>query len=472
MGRTIKSAPVQWSAWGEWVWSKTHYRYYRQRCDDRGNVETFWGPIIEEEEGDDVPRQHIDNTTESFADSIAESFGRAQIDEGEEGRHSDDEQASEGEEDQDHEYRVASGTPRNEEAGSSRSRGKTRERERDKEKEKEKKSSKGKHKSGEKERTKHSKGKERREKGSRDDEKDRKGKGKETSDGFGSQSEEEEGLGERGYPGYGHSPFPEDPASGYQGYGAGSSRNEYPQDNFQGLYGPSSGLDALDDFNENEISQAIHESQRQTSGGGSTSAQYGDSTNTMSNHIASGAEYLEELDPRYRIEPSNKFQPGMVFKVLWPEPSGQTDSKTSMASERQGIRDNYGGMIYVGFRRFLVIGNDSGHCTCVPIFTYGNQGCKKKGVKPEKHGIVTLAGRRARLVSGEPTPGLPTVRMRMIAEGESIAWQSRANYSKLITVEHNVKVFFIGRVLEDDHQLVSDSVNKCWAEKTFYHRRR
>ncbi|KEZ43237.1 hypothetical protein SAPIO_CDS4926 [Scedosporium apiospermum] len=33
-----------WSAWGEWIWSKTYSRYYRQRQDNLGNIETAWGP--------------------------------------------------------------------------------------------------------------------------------------------------------------------------------------------------------------------------------------------------------------------------------------------------------------------------------------------------------------------------------------------------------------------------------------------
>lgn len=56
-------------------------------------------------------------------------------------------------------------------------------------------------------------------------------------------------------------------------------------------------------------------------------------------------------------------------------------------------------------------------------------------------------------------------------EGEKLAKESRVNYSKLVTIEHNIKVFFIGAVSPTDSDLVSDAVNKCWEEK-IHHKRR
>lgn len=106
-----------------------------------------------------------------------------------------------------------------------------------------------------------------------------------------------------------------------------------------------------------------------------------------------------------------------------------------------------------------------------PISTYGSKGCKKRGIKPEKHGIITEKGIKSKRLEGEPKLGFPTVRMKMQVDGERLARESRVNYSKIVTVEHNVKVFFIGTIYGDDYDLVVDAVNKCWDQKTFYKNR-
>jgi hypothetical protein len=112
-----------------------------------------------------------------------------------------------------------------------------------------------------------------------------------------------------------------------------------------------------------------------------------------------------------------------------------------------------------------VIANDQGHCTCVPILTYNGKGCKKRGLKPQKHGIIHVQGQKARTLSDEPELGFPPVRMKMTASAETLLKESRVNYSKLVTVEHNVKVYFIGRIISKDWPKVCDAVDQCWYEK-------
>ncbi|UKZ83731.1 hypothetical protein TrVFT333_011540 [Trichoderma virens FT-333] len=137
-------------------------------------------------------------------------------------------------------------------------------------------------------------------------------------------------------------------------------------------------------------------------------------------HITALEEPLEELDPRYRVEPSSKFQPGEIFKVHWSEPQGASSEGAPSVSGKHEIQNRFGTKFFVGFRRFIVIANDQGHCTCV---------------------------------------------VEMKEEGEKLSKESRVNYSKLVTVEHNVKVFFIGSIVYNDWELVSDAVNHCWNKK-------
>ncbi|KAB5580299.1 hypothetical protein GE09DRAFT_432277 [Coniochaeta sp. 2T2.1] len=163
---------------------------------------------------------------------------------------------------------------------------------------------------------------------------------------------------------------------------------------------------------------------------------------------------MEETDPRYRVRKASRFKPG---QTLWSEPSDATT---------ESYKHDGGGQFYLGFRRLVIVANDEDHCTCVPILTYMKQGCAKQGVIAAKHGIIYEAGTKARPLKGEPKLGFPPVRMNITAAGERLAKESRVNYSKLITVEHNVKVFFIGSIDQADFiNIVAKAVDKCWGDK-------
>ena len=89
----------------------------------------------------------------------------------------------------------------------------------------------------------------------------------------------------------------------------------------------------------------------------------------------------------------------------------------------------------------------------------------KKGVKPQNHGVIYEQGKKPKLQSGEPSLGFRSVRSKLTVEYEKLSPESRVNYSKFVTVEHNVKVFFIGHVISEDLEIVSNAVNECWERK-------
>ncbi|KAI1205951.1 uncharacterized protein F4807DRAFT_464183 [Annulohypoxylon truncatum] len=186
------------------------------------------------------------------------------------------------------------------------------------------------------------------------------------------------------------------------------------------------------------------------------------------NYIQGTPGEEEVLDNRYRVEHSQRFQPGEVFKILWSEPLGQVgqigpDDPISDVTKR---RTAAGSKFYIGFRRFIIVTTDeSHHSTCVPILTYDRRGCLKKGVRPNKHGIIYMAGHKPRPLKNEPELGFAPVALQVYAEGETLAKESRVNYSKLVTIEHNVKVFFIGSIAQDDFDNVRYAVNECWNKK-------
>ena len=101
-----------------------------------------------------------------------------------------------------------------------------------------------------------------------------------------------------------------------------------------------------------------------------------------------------------------------------------------------------------------------------PILTYGRKGLIKKGSKQAtKHGIIHTSDKPSTMLSKEPKLGFPPVRMRIKVDDEKLAKESRVNYSKLVTIEHNVKVFFIGSIVSNDINKVGKAVDDCWRRK-------
>lgn len=68
-------------------------------------------------------------------------------------------------------------------------------------------------------------------------------------------------------------------------------------------------------------------------------------------------------------------------------------------------------------------------------------------------------------MKNEPELGYDPVALDIYAPNEKLAPESRVNYSKLVTIEHNVKVFFIGRVVQQHLEYVQNAVNECWGKK-------
>jgi hypothetical protein len=162
----------------------------------------------------------------------------------------------------------------------------------------------------------------------------------------------------------------------------------------------------------------------------------------------------EELDPSFKVHSSKYFKFGEVFKVLWSEPTGSTGTEITVAK--------FGEKAYHKVRRFVIIESRKGHCICIPILTYGGQGTLKNGVHADDHAVIytsksegpvllkTKSGRQEKLKK-------KAIRMNPINLSHKLDYASRVNYAKVYTVEHNVKVFFIGAIAHSSQQqLVSD----------------
>lgn len=100
-----------------------------------------------------------------------------------------------------------------------------------------------------------------------------------------------------------------------------------------------------------------------------------------------------------------------------------------------------------------------------PILTYERKAGTKAGVKPDMHGIIYDEREHLHLPQGEHDLGFEPVRATMTEESETLAKESRVNYAKPSTVEHDSPVWFIGRVHPDDFHIVGNAYRKAWNRK-------
>ncbi|KAH8842054.1 hypothetical protein MCOR27_007198 [Pyricularia oryzae] len=154
---------------------------------------------------------------------------------------------------------------------------------------------------------------------------------------------------------------------------------------------------------------------------------------------------IKDTRSGFKTHDSVYFVPGNVFKTLWPEPMGTSSRYTTVVQAEEK-----GKSIHVSTRRFIIVGNADNQSYCVPIFTYGKQGCKKKGLKPHRHGMVYSGEVPPEPLKNEPQLGYDPVRVYMEPGQQDLMGESRVNYSMLCTVQHNVKALFIGFISQDE----------------------
>ena len=81
-----------------------------------------------------------------------------------------------------------------------------------------------------------------------------------------------------------------------------------------------------------------------------------------------------------------------------------------------------------------------------PILTYQYQATKKRGVKHADHAIIYTGTRPPERLHGEESLGKGPIQVEPRTPRDKLEPESRINYAKIYTVEHNVKVLFVGRI--------------------------
>jgi uncharacterized C2H2 Zn-finger protein len=161
----------------------------------------------------------------------------------------------------------------------------------------------------------------------------------------------------------------------------------------------------------------------------------------------------------FKVHRSSEFIFGAVFKVLWSEPMGSGGTEITF----ENTSAKYGERAFHKIRRFVIVQPKRGHSICIPILTYGYQGVLKYGIHPEDHAVVYsskkdgpyLLDREKGLMSNKP------IRIDIKDASHKLDPLSRLNYAKIYTIEHNVKVLFIGRVARNYEQEVIIAFNQA-----------
>jgi hypothetical protein len=163
----------------------------------------------------------------------------------------------------------------------------------------------------------------------------------------------------------------------------------------------------------------------------------------------------EDLDPRYskRRDAKKFFVVGRVFALLWHESAGEGRPGAEPSLVEHTTVSRYGQRVFSHIRRMAVVRERGGYCVCIPINTYGGQGVMKHGlVKAEReaHSVIH-ANDTAPYAKEEERPFLPKkpIAVRMAGKEQKLDKMSRINFGKPSSVEWNVKVMHVGRVVPD-----------------------
>jgi hypothetical protein len=113
--------------------------------------------------------------------------------------------------------------------------------------------------------------------------------------------------------------------------------------------------------------------------------------------------------------------------------------------------------VYTEIRRFLVIRAFSHHSLCVPIATYRAHGTRYRP-DAQHHSIAYTGSTPPFPLSGENMVRHP-IRIKP-RSSEKFHKASRINFSKIYTIEHNVKVKNIGKVDDEYMPLIMQYIKE------------
>jgi len=156
-----------------------------------------------------------------------------------------------------------------------------------------------------------------------------------------------------------------------------------------------------------------------------------------------------------RVSPRNVrsyFKKGKVFRALWTQTADHENEGRRHTRAITVSRTEFQEPIHTKVQWFIVVRSYKSHCLCVPVATYGLQGTNKNGVNPDDHAALVLDGSDQVLLDGERLRRAP-LHIKMgdrAVRSLNLLLSSRINFTKVHTIEYNIKVQTIGRIVHQD----------------------
>ena len=163
----------------------------------------------------------------------------------------------------------------------------------------------------------------------------------------------------------------------------------------------------------------------------------------------SSSKIVQSDGLEFVTNPKKFFKKGRVFATHWSEPRGITKAErgTNTLAEEA----------FTEMVRFVVLKPKATHSICLRISTYSGQATTKSGIVVADHAAVLSVGDTF-LEHPEGEPGLTKdpIYIKVETPEEKIDSNSRINFGKPYTVEHNLRIRNIGRVVGDSLTKLDD----------------
>jgi len=142
------------------------------------------------------------------------------------------------------------------------------------------------------------------------------------------------------------------------------------------------------------------------------------------------------------------FRPGKVFGTYTIKFHGHSDMKSgrSMTSQEASTRPTYKKLQF-----FVVTKRFDKYSQCIPINTYNGNATSKPHVKSSHHSVIYSTTEVPKLLPGERARDLKKPIKVDVEKGRKhLLPESRLCYSRIETVEHNVPVYKIGKLSDNE----------------------
>jgi hypothetical protein len=100
-----------------------------------------------------------------------------------------------------------------------------------------------------------------------------------------------------------------------------------------------------------------------------------------------------------------------------------------------------------------------------PILTYHGKGAAKGGLQYAGHSVIYTGDKPPEELPGESLHLLPPIQVIPKTVRDKLVRESRINYAKIYTIEHNVKVVFIGQISIDSARQFIMDFDSVWEMK-------